>query len=54
MVNNVTGGMGDCFTSPNSGMSGLDFDNLPTFTTPGRWEGLMNADFGVFEDSGDA
>ena len=50
MVNNVTGGMGDCFTSPNSGMSGLDFDNLPTFTTPGRWEGLMNADFGVFED----
>lgn len=51
MVNNVTGGMGDCFTSPNSGMSALDFDNLPTFTTPGRWEGLMNADFGVFEDT---
>jgi hypothetical protein len=50
MVNNVTGGMGDCFTSPNSGMSDLDFDNLPTFTTPGRWEGLMSADFGVFED----
>jgi hypothetical protein len=46
MVTNVTGGD----WSPNSGMVGLDFDNLPTFTTPGRWDGLMNADFGVFED----
>lgn len=49
LLNNATGGSGDCFTSPG-GMSGLNFDDLPTFTTPGRWEGLMSSDFGVFED----
>lgn len=47
LLNNATGGSGDCFTSPTSG---LDFSDLPTFTTPGRWEGLINSDFGVFED----
>lgn len=50
LLNNATGGSGDCFNSPNGGMGALDFDNLPTFTTPGRWEGLMSSDFGVFED----
>lgn len=50
LLNNATGGSGDCFTSPNGGPGGLDFDNLPTFTTPGRWEGLMSSDFGVFDD----
>lgn len=44
LLNNATGGSGDCFTSPNGGggMSGLDFGDLPTWA--------MSSDFGVFED----
>ena len=50
LLNNATGGSGDCFSSPGGGMNGMNFDDLPTFTTPGRWESLMSSDFGVFED----